>query len=341
MTRSDHESVIGIEVSAPARLHFGLFSIGDLTQRKFGGAGLMIDSPRTIVSLVPSSSLEIFGLERPLVRQAVERWFAFHRRDVAKLGSIQSVDALPVRVEVSQIAMRHAGFGSGTQIALSIALGLCKIHQIPTPSVEELAAMTGRGKRSAIGSHGFLRGGFLVDRGKAGDESLSPLDLRIEFPESWRMVTIHQPNEISVFGEFEKKAFRELPPTTPQARQQMVTLVKQTLVPALLSSDFDMFSNGLFEFGRASGMMYAPIQDGPYNGRAIDELVKEVSDNEVVGVGQSSWGPCVYAVCKNQSQAEQLVGNLNEWFEQRDLEAIIDIAKADNRGVSIEVISDN
>ena len=48
----------------------------------------------------------------------------------------------------------------------------------------------GRGERSAIGTHGFARGGLLVEGGKRAAGSVSRLIARLELPDAWRFVLL-------------------------------------------------------------------------------------------------------------------------------------------------------
>ncbi len=63
-----------VTVTAPSRLHFGLFSVGDIVARKFGGIGLMIDQPRTVVTAVPSEALRVSGPSAADARSAIHVW---------------------------------------------------------------------------------------------------------------------------------------------------------------------------------------------------------------------------------------------------------------------------
>ena len=203
---------------------------------------------------------------------------------------------------------------------------------LPTPNAKELAVATGRGQRSAIGSHGFQRGGFLVDRGIANDQQLAPLDLRIDFPTDWPIVTIVPPGAQGVSGSDEKAAFKNLAPSTPQHRQQMTELLKTTIVPSVMTQDYDSFAAGIFEYGHRSGRMFESIQGGPYNGPEIERAVNLVQEFGVTATGQSSWGPCVFAVLSTKNQAEELVAFLNQ---RMPTATRIDIWTADNRGMRL------
>lgn len=328
-----------VRVSAPSRLHFGLFSIGDQTPLQYGGAGMMIASPRTIVRVDPAKSLNLLLDSAHLdsvakrVRSAAEDWFAFHQAELAVRFDAARVDDLPVKITLEKMAPRHSGFGSGTQLALAVGFGLTEALELPTPGVEELALAVERGKRSAIGSHGFFRGGFLVDRGKSAEHSLAPLELQIPFPSDWRVVTVLRKDAENMFGYLEKQAFEDLPPSTQFHRQTMIDMIKRDVAPALMAKNFDRFSCSLFEFGRRSGLMYESVQGSAYNGRKIQETVDTIRGFGVHGAGQSSWGPCVYAITRSSRQADDLAKYLCDRLGDT---AAVEIHAGDNHGATIE-----
>jgi predicted sugar kinase len=76
-------------------------------------------------------------------------------------------------------------------------------------------------------------------------------------------------------------------------------------------------------------MMFAGIQNGPYNGPHIEALIRQIRDFGVKAVGQSSWGPCVFAITRNDEDAQRLVGHLQSEYGDR---CTIQTAKADNEG---------
>ncbi|MEL7496902.1 MAG: hypothetical protein AAFN77_04790 [Planctomycetota bacterium] len=324
-------------VSAPSRLHFGLFSIGDQLAYRFGGAGLMIDRPRTVIRSRRADRLTIAASDVDRLRPIVERWFAASH-GLLRDQQIHSHDELPVELSIDTCPPVHCGLGSGTQLALSIATSLVLACGLPMPNSDELATSVDRGKRSAIGSHGFLRGGFLVDRGKRSDQLIAPLDLRVDFPSEWRVVTIINPNASLVFGAVEKSAFESLPPTTPAQRNAMVELMKNRVIPALMNEDFESFCQHLFEFGRRSGTMFQDIQGGPFNGPQVEAMIDLVREFGLAGTGQSSWGPCVYAITPDEGAANDLASFL---VEKLGPEVNISICRGDNQGVQISTESAN
>jgi len=317
---------------SPARLHFGLLTVGNLLDYRYGGAGLMINGPATIVEAEPWDRLEVLGSSSEVVLRTIEHWYSIYQAILKADFGVSDISALPLRIRVLETPPRHSGFGSGTQLALSVVVTAMRCLGLPDLSAKELAVATGRGKRSAIGSHGFQRGGFLVDRGIGEGKNLAPLDLRIDFPTDWPIVTILPHNVLGVSGADEKEAFKNLPPSTPQHRQQMVGLLKESIVPAVMDADYEAFAESIFEYGNRSGQMFESIQGGAYNGQATQNVVELVREFGATATGQSSWGPCVFAILPTQSRADALV----DFLKQRlPAETGIEIWFADNHGMRL------
>src|SRR5690242_11135270 len=109
-----------VHITAPARLHFGLWSLGDGQARQFGGVGAMIDRPQLEIVITEA---ERFIAEGPNAERAIafaRRWSEFHHR------------AAPhCHIEIRSAIPSHAGLGSGTQLALAIAAGLSALSNLP------------------------------------------------------------------------------------------------------------------------------------------------------------------------------------------------------------------
>ena len=318
--------------SSPARLHFGLLTVGQSLEYRYGGAGLMIDGANTIVEAEHSNRLEVSGCSDDVARKTIEHWYSINQTMLAADFGVNHFSELPIRIQIIQTSPRHSGFGSGTQLALSVVAAAMQCLGLSLPSSEELAIATGRGQRSAIGSHGFRQGGFLVDRGISTNEQLAPLDLRIDFPVDWPIVTILPDSAKGVSGSDEKTAFQNLPASTPKHRQRMTDLLKTSIVPAIIKQDYDVFADGIFEYGHQSGSMFDSIQGGPYNGPAIENVINLVREFGVTATGQSSWGPCVFAILPTQPQADELI----DFLRQRVPPATqIDTWLANNQGMNL------
>jgi beta-RFAP synthase len=290
-------------VETGSRLHFGLFNLGQ-GPRRFGGIGLMIEEPATIVTVQPAASWSASG---PLA----ERALAFAR--------LMTTEPQAIRVE--RAAPEHIGLGTGTQLALAVGKAIC-----PDVDATELAGRLGRGQRSAVGTHGFQLGGFIVEKGK-DTEAVSPLVERWAFPEDWRIVLIGPGTEQGIHGAPERRAFEEL--QRHETSAELGQMVLQVLLPALVSGDLQTFGEALYDFNRRVGERFAPVQGGPY---ARPERVDFLRRQGVRGVGQSSWGPTLFAVTEAE-RAEPLRQALLTHFglPERD----VWVSRARNRGATL------
>src|SRR5262245_12854177 len=189
-----------ISVTAPSRLHFGLWSLGGAEARQFGGVGAMVQQPALRLSLQAAERLEATG-------PVAERAGVFARC----WGELHGTPDLACRIVVQDALPEHAGLGSGTQLALAVAAGLNALCGLPSQSAQELALSVGRGLRSAVGTYGFVFGGLIVEQGKLPEEPISPLDCRIDLPEAWRFVLVQPRSMAGLAGEDEIDAFSALP----------------------------------------------------------------------------------------------------------------------------------
>jgi beta-ribofuranosylaminobenzene 5'-phosphate synthase len=311
-----------IKVTAPARIHCGLLSVGTSLPVNFGGCGLMVDWPQTQVRLSPGRS----GISCPNNLLEKVEWV----RD--RCLAIPELSELPVSLEVLSQPPQHSGFGSGTQLAFAIAAGWFVLAGRENLKPEELALVLGRGMRSAIGTFGFFQGGFLIDRGVSSERPISPLALRIDFPD-WPILVVSFPQVSGLHGVQELQAFDRIVSTTSAERTEMEELLNQEIVPALFAKDFSKFAEAIYEFGTRSGNYYREFQRGTFHSRQVAEVAEWFRDHGVPGVVQSSWGPTLAAFVENQSAANSIVIKLKERFGE-SVEPLI--TAANNCGAKFE-----
>lgn len=323
-----------IETRTPARLHFGLLAINRGPGRQFGGAGLMIRRPEVVLRVRHAES---WSAEGPLADRALDFGKRFTDRAV-EAGML--AQARPARIEVARVPRPHTGLGSGTQVAMAVASALTALHGIDNASPETLAVLVGRGKRSAIGVHGFARGGFLVDGGKRRDAlqspALSPLLLRLDFPEPWRFVLIRPRRLEGLAGERETAAFGEMPDVPDAVTDAMCRLVLLGLVPAILEKDLPALGEALYELQRLAGGCFASAQGGIYADPSLEDIVdfaRAWNGGEIRGVGQSSWGPTLYALAPDEDTANRLATDIERRFGL-SLPGEVIVTQADNRGAT-------
>ncbi|MCE9527076.1 MAG: hypothetical protein K8R36_13595 [Planctomycetales bacterium] len=313
-----------ITVTAPSRLHFGLFGLSHREGRMFGGVGAMVDQPVLKLRVREAARFECARVLADRVQVFAQRWAAFHRLPLPNC-----------RIDVLEAPPNHVGLGVGTQLGLSVAAGLNAFAGLPAAGPQELALSVGRGLRSAIGTYGFVMGGLIVEQGKLPGEPISPLDCRIDLPEAWRFVLVRPRGlGLSLSGEQEEQAMGSLPPVPKATTDRLITIARDELIPAAATANFPQFAESLYQFGHLAGSLFAARQGGPYNGPVLTGLIHWLRDRGYAGVGQSSWGPTLFAAVPDQHSAIALKDLLQLEHPGNPLE--VAIAAPSNRGALVQ-----
>src|SRR5205814_6753388 len=105
------------------------------------------------------------------------------------------------------------------------------------------------------------------------------------------------------------------------------------LLPALVGKDVHLFGRTLYEFNQMVAATFAPLQGGVYAHPRIAELVDFLRSKGVQGVGQSSWGPAVFALAANERRAITLAARIQEQLGIAPADVIV--AKPLNRGAEV------
>ncbi len=84
--------------------------------------------------------------------------------------------------------------------------------------------------------------------------------------------------------------------SAPGRTDALCRLILLGMLPALVERDCQVFGEALYEFNHRVGEAFAPAQGGVYAGPVVTGLVEWFRRQGVSGVGQSSWGPTVFAV---------------------------------------------
>jgi beta-ribofuranosylaminobenzene 5'-phosphate synthase len=284
-----------VKVEAYARLHFGVLDLRGAGGRWFGGIGAAVSAPSLLLSAFPADELTVEG-------EDADRAAAFARQFLHHCGIPRGA-----HVCVHRALPSHAGLGSGTQLALSIARALAELHGCDTHP-RSLARAMGRAQRSAIGTWTFAGGGLVVEGGRRqkGDEC-GPLIARLPFPESWRCVVVVPDGPPGFSGADEAEAFARLSKPSKQDVEHVSHLVLMSLLPAVADGDLEQFGRTLTEIQEVTGRWFAPAQGGTFASGASRALVQQLAEWGAVGVGQSSWGPTVYGIVEGAEAAGDLV----------------------------------
>ncbi|HEX4070297.1 MAG TPA: beta-ribofuranosylaminobenzene 5'-phosphate synthase family protein [Planctomycetaceae bacterium] len=307
-----------IVITTGARLHFGFFAhrppatvtatassiAGALEQANYGGIGLMIDSPSFVVAASKSDcDRSEWLLPETSGEGRVDRIVAHYRRTCPPQRL-----PVPCAIEVRQAIPSHSGLGSGTQLAMAVAQALALLARDRQVDAVTLAHWAGRGKRSAIGIHGFACGGFLVDGGKRSEDEIGRLVARAEFPDGWRWLLVAPADKsgTGLSGQDEIQALEQLPRIPLSLTERLCHLVLLEMLPAIAACDCDWFGEALYEFGRSVGDYFRPVQGGRYADSRMATLVEWLRGEGVRGVAQTSWGPTIAACCQDALRANAL-----------------------------------
>lgn len=295
-----------VTVDAPGRLHFGLLDLRGGMGRRFGGVGAPAPGVSVRVTVSPAGDVVAEGSESERAADFARRFLAYHRiRGGARIVVERSIPA-------------HAGLGSGTQLGLAIAKALGELYRVTATPVE-LARAVGRAKRSAVGTWTFAGGGFVVEGGRRTgvDEDVGPLLARQPFPSSWRCVLAVPDAPPGVSGAMEARAFAELPLPDERDVERVSHLVLLGLLPSVIEDDIEAFGAALSEVQEINGRWFSHAQGGMFAPGPSADIIRLMRDGGAPGVGQSSWGPSVYAIVDGDRAAESLSTRIRDRYAHR------------------------
>lgn len=199
-------------VSAGARLHFGFCNLSLSHERLYGALGLGLAEPRVVVDAEPDSEITV-AVETPTTDSAT-------RNDIREYATT-ATDLLGVdgaQITVHETLPRHAGLGSGTQLAAATLAAVAAAHG-KDPRVRERAPALGRGGRSGVGVATFEAGGFVLDAGHPtarfttdrpadGEWTVPPVAARHAVPDDWRFLLVRPDADPGRSGDAEDDAMR-------------------------------------------------------------------------------------------------------------------------------------
>ena len=100
-----------------------------------------------------------------------------------------------------------------------------------------------------------------------------------------------------------------------------------------IERDLPAFSGALYELQHRVGRCFAGAQGGIYADPLLERIVKFIRSHGIEGVGQSSWGPTLYAVTADEATARSLADHLRARFDLSDREVLV--TAADNQGCTV------
>jgi beta-ribofuranosylaminobenzene 5'-phosphate synthase len=302
-----------VRVAAPARLHLGFLDPGASLGRRFGSLGLVIEGFDTVLSL-QAASADRAQAAGPREQQALPR-------AQAALAALRQATGLqaPLQLRLEQVPPAHAGFGTGTQLALAVGRAFATLHGLvlDTPA---LARITGRGLRSGVGVAGFDAGGLLVDAGPGAAGGPAPLIARVDLPAAWRVLLVLDPRVQGLHGDAERAALATLAPLSQAHAAALCHDTLMRVLPGAIDADFAAFAAGLNHMQALLGEHFAPAQPGgAYTSPAVGRLLGALAQVLPAAVGQSSWGPTGFAVVPTAD-------GLDAWLARARSEGLADPA---------------
>ncbi|MEF8843689.1 MAG: beta-ribofuranosylaminobenzene 5'-phosphate synthase family protein [Haloarculaceae archaeon] len=299
-----------VTVTTGARLHAGFRNLSLSLARLYGGVGLALAEPRATVTAEPAPGVTVTagadgGSDHGVAEEVAD--YAHRTRDLLDLPG--------ARIEVRERLPRHVGLGSGTQLALAAYAAVARANDAE-PRPREHAPALGRGGRSGVGVAAFETGGFVVDAGHPterfttappadGEWTVPAVLARYDLPADWRVCLVLPETDPGRHGEDEDRSIRGVVERAdPALAEELASLLVDRLLPAAVEGRLDPFGAALAEFGRLNGAWYADVQGGVYRppaGRIVEALSGSPA---VVGAGQSSWGPAIWALTDADRAAE-------------------------------------
>lgn len=293
------DASVGVAVAAPARLHLGFLDPSGTLGRRFGSLGLVVGGFQTRLHLrrAPAAGLSASPQATHELVRAGEHLAALQRH---------SGRADPLHLHLAETLPSHAGFGSGTQLALAVGHAFARLHGLTLTS-SDIAQLLGRGRRSGIGVAAFEQGGLLLDGGPGADGSPAPLIARLSLPPAWRVLLVLDPTRDGLNGMPEKEAIEALPRFPPEAAAAVCHEVLMRVLAGAAANDFAAFATGLSRVQQLVGEHFAPAQGGSlYSSPAVARVCEWIATQSCAGIGQSSWGPTGFAILPSATAAERL-----------------------------------
>ena len=295
---TDEKRVI---VEAPARIHMGLIDMNGISGRVDGGIGLAVEDPSIVVEARRGSELRVRADEHGAPQ--AERVKNTAEKILAMLGVGEGVD-----ITLHHSYPGHIGLGSGTQLDLATTSAVLELFRPRHLTVREMAACTGRGGTSGIGTAVFESGGFVIDGGHSfgphGDKSdfrpssasggvpPAPVLFRHPFPEDWQILLAIPDASEGAYGKSERDIFGRHCPVPLGDVQALCHAVLMQMLPGIVEKDLDLFGCAV---NAMQGVGFKRIEHS-LQPPCIRMLIEALRVTDAACAGLSSFGPTVYAI---------------------------------------------
>jgi beta-RFAP synthase len=295
--------VTAVSVSAAGRLHLGFLDPSATLGRRFGGIGVLVEGFSTDV-VIAAAARDEWQADSPAAAAQLER----AKEYVQRLRD-RCQRAAPLSLRLRRVLPPHAGFGSGTQLALAVGRAFVRWQGLDIPTAT-LAVWLGRGRRSGIGIAGFDAGGLLVDGGPGREGTPAPVVARLAVPDAWRIVVVLDERVQGLSGAGEATAIAALPAFARSQAAEVCHQVLMRVLPGVAAEDFAPFAAGINRVQQLLGEHFAPAQGGrAWTSASVGRFMQWVRSTaaDQAAIGQSSWGPTGFAIVPSAAAAQRLI----------------------------------
>ena len=304
-------------IRTPRRLHLGLIDPSATFGRRFGSIGLALENGYE-VRIAEGDSMEIIaeGEDRETIESVLKRLNTAYETGVNYV------------VEVKKGIPRHIGLGSTTQLSLAVGVGVSRLRGLNL-SIEELAAVLGRGRNGGAGIYTFAYGGLVIDGGVKG--GIPPLIFRGDFPEEWAFLLIIPELRPGLDEEEEKPVMAGVVGRVDVA-MEISHRILLGLLPALKERDIRTFGEHLSAIQRLVGKHFEAYRGGEF--REDVKVLLDFLAEKTYGYGQSSWGPTVYGLILRED-FPRLKVDAQDFLREQGIRAKVELGVPRNKGAEV------
>lgn len=333
-----------IRITTPCRIHLSLIDLNGYTGRVDGGIGLMLDRPNVVLEV--SNSANEFKIE-------CHRYF---RESVNVINEKASRVFKTFRISNRNFHFNlkcyfpsHVGLGSKTQLSLAIATAITKLKGMDNITLQELTKLVERGGTSGIGWRGFETGGFILDGGhdfgkgkeketylpsSASKTAKPALTIsRYDIPDNWRFLLVIPNVKKGAYGDEEISIFQKHAPIPRNEVNEVSHQVIMKVIPGVIKNDLACFGEGL---KRIQSIGFKKIEINLQH-KIVKDLLNFFNEHSLKAYGMSSFGPSVIGIVESDSEAEELLKELQR--TQKNGGGHIYICKPNNSGAKIEYLN--
>lgn len=285
---------MNLRVSVPSRVHLTLIDLGRTGYRRNGGVGFGIAAPRSTLAFTPHSVVDLSVLT--LCGYAPNEIESLTKRLERLMWQGQLKQG--VLLKDVQLPDRHAGFGTGTAVALACLEALFSLNDRSVSS-EFLRAHCGRGGASGIGLSSYFTGGFVFDVGRrfstepiVGSDATEEVNelpvqvVRVDMAD-WPMGVLVPPGATAISQEQERAFFAQRLPLQDADVFEITYHALFGALAAVQCRDYDAFCASINALQR-SAWKRAEID---LYGQRVRECALHLASIGCEAVAMSSIGP--------------------------------------------------